>query len=265
MSVNLQQIAANVRFRLGSPLPQRPSLQQTFLAVASCAQSLYNRAEQSGQNWATEEIILTVLGNVSDYEISSSSTTIGGNLSAYSKPLQVLTYYPQNLGLPDRYIEFSMLGDMNYDWNLPVNIASTMFTDGSPNTAQRMAFFYQTGASGENALWVRVLPMPQLSAQYRVTFSQGTWADDAAITSSPLLNQFHELIEVWAAQSLLPSTGWSADEKDNRERRKEYAASLKNDQARVEPEFSFYIRNLVQDHLSNRVSSLDDEGLGGWY
>lgn len=245
-------------------MSQRPTLQQTFLAVVSCAQSLYNRAEQSGQNWATEEIILTVVGNVSDYEISGSSTTQGGNLSAYSKPLQVLTYYPQNLGLAQRYVDFSLLHDLNYDWGLPVNVASWMFTDGSPNTAMRMAFFYQTGASGENALWVRVLPMPNLSAQYQISFAQGDWANEAAITDSPLLNQFHELIEVWSAQSILPSCGWVADEKENRERRKEYAAALKNDQARVEPEFSMYVKNIVEPHLSNRASSLDDDYLGGW-
>lgn len=256
MSVNLQQICQNVRIRLGNPEPQIPTLQQVFLAVVSCAQSIYNRAEQSGQNWATEEIVLQVTSNTQDFLIT--------NVSAYSKPLQVLTYYPSNPSLPQRYVDFSLLSDLNYDWNLPVNIASFMFTDGSPNTAQRMAFYYKN--NGE--LWVRVLPMPNLSGSYQVTFSVGEWADSAAITDSPILNQFHELIEVWAAFSILPSCEWSDDPKENRERRKEYGIALKDAQGRVQPEFENYIMSLVEEHLTSRSSSLEwnnDTSAGGFW
>ena len=253
MAVSLQQICGNVRIRTGNPIPQKPSLQQVFLAVISCAQSIYNRAENSGQNWLTEEIVLQVTSNTQDFLIT--------NVSPFAKPLQVLSYWPQNPSLPQRYIDFVMLADLQYDWGLPVNIASFMFTDGSPNTAQRMGFYYKN--NGE--LWVRVLPMPNLSGTYQITFSSGAWADDAAITDSPILTQFHELIEVWAAQSVLPHCEWSGDAKENRERRKEYAQALKNDQARVEPEFEHYVSNLISEHLTSRQSSLDGYDSQNWW
>lgn len=247
---SLQSICQNVRIKLGEPSTQRPSLRQTFLAVSECAQSLYNKATQTGQNWATEEITLQVIPSTQDYLIT--------NLSAYAKPLQILSYYPQNLNIPVYYVSFTMLADLNYDWGLPVNVASWTFTNGSPNTAVRAAFYYKN--NGE--LWVRILPMPNLSAQYLITASVGEWADSAAITDSPILNQFHEVIEVWAAQSLLPTSSWWEDEKENRERRKEYTVSLKNDQMRVEPDFLLYARSIVSDHLASRDSSLDDDGWG---
>lgn len=245
----LQTCANNVRIRLGSPSEQRPSLQQIFLAVVSCAQSLYNRAELSGQPWTVTTYLLQVVNNSSDYLIAETSS--------YSKPLQVLTYYPQNPSYPQRVVEFDMIGDAHYDWGLPVNIASTMYSDGSPNTAMRMSFY----RIEDGSLWVNVLPQPQLSAQYKILMANGTWAQDAAITSAPVLNQFSELIEVWAAQSVLPTCQWTQDAKEDRERRKEYAMALKNDQMRVEREYELYIRNLVEQQIGARVSSLE----GDWW
>jgi hypothetical protein len=151
----------------------------------------------------------------------------------------------------------TMIGDAHYDWGLPVNIASWMYTDGSPNTAMRMSFYRKD----DGQLWVNVLPMPNLSAQYQILMANGSWSDDAAITSSPLLNQYHELIEVLAAQSILPNCEWTQDPKEDRERRKEYAIALKNDQMRVEREFELYNRNIVEQQISSRESSLD----GDWW
>src|SRR5262249_251151 len=113
--------------------------------------------------------------------------------------------------------------------------------------------------------WVRVLPQPQLSATYTITFASGDWTATAATGNSPILSQFNNLVAVWSAQSLLPSCAWWDDEKTNMDHRRELALSLKNDEIRLSEEFDRYCRNLVVDQMGIRDSSLDGDYLGGWY
>ena len=150
---------------------------------------------------------------------------------------------------------------MNFDWGWPVNVSSWMYTDGSNCTAMRMAFYY----ADDGSRYVRVLPQPQLSAQYLITFASGDWASTAAMESSPVLTQFHSLVEIWASQSMLPSCRWYDDEKANAAHRQEIFIALKNDEARIGDEFDRYVRNLVDDHMTIRKSSFDgSNSQWGW-
>jgi hypothetical protein len=245
-------MCSTVRVLTDSPLPQRPSLQRILLAVLQSTQSFYSKLESTGQPWSLKpDYLLAVANNTSDYLLAIDPS--------YGKPIQVLTYWPQNPSLPQRYVDFTVFNDLNFDWGLPVNVASFTYTDGSPNTAVRMAFFNRDDGSR----YVRVLPQPQLAGSYLVTFESGDWASSAAIEDSPVLSQFHSLIEIWAALSVLPSCQWVADQSYNMAHRKEIASALLNDRVRVEDDFDLYRRNMIRDHMTIRASSLDD-GAGGW-
>jgi hypothetical protein len=240
---------------LDDPLPQKPSLRRILLAVLQATQSFCSQLENTGAAWSLKpDYTLAVANGSSDYLLAIDDS--------YGKPVQVLTYWPANLSIPQRYVEFREFQDMNFDWGWPVNVASFMYTDGSPNTAMRMAFYYKD----DGTRWVRVLPQPQLSGgSYLITFASGDWSSNASLETSPVLSQFHSLIELWAAQSALPSCQWSHDQKYNMDHRRELMAALKNDQSRIQPEFDQYVRNLVDDHMGYRESSLDNDWTtGGW-
>lgn len=247
----LSDIAQSTRLRLGEPRAQKPSARAVLQAVVTKTQSKINQLGESGQPWAIDELYLNVVANQSDYLLPVTPY--------FGKVLQVLTYYPQNLGIPQRYVEFTQINDMNYDWGLPLNVASYMFTDGSPNTAMRIGF-YRKG--GEDNIWCRVLPMPMLSAQYLVTYSVGNWADDAGLDASPVLNQFHHLIEVQSALSLLPNCEWFDDEKMNDSRRSNLSKSLAYDETELKDDWERYIRSLTSDHLTLRTGA---GGMRNWW
>ena len=253
----IQQLCGDARLLADEPRPSRPSARRVLLAVLQAVQHFYSRLENTGQAWSVKaDYTLQVTPNTSDYLLSIDES--------YGKPLQVLTYYPVNPAWPQRYVEFFELSDMNFDWPWPVNIASYMYTDGTPNTAMRMGFYYKDDGSR----WVRVLPQPQLAAQYLVTFASGDWASTAGLEQSPVLTQFHSLVETWAAQSFLPSCEWWEDQLLNQKHRQELMGTLKNDELRLADEFDRYCRSLVDDHMTQRLDAFSRENngpWGGWY
>lgn len=249
----IQGMVQQTRLLCDEPLPQRPSGKRVLQAVLQNVQNLYSRLENTGQVWSLKpDYTLQVTGQTSDFLLAIDES--------YGKPIQVLTYYPQNPSYIQRYVEFREFQDMNFDWGFPVNISSWMYTDGSNCTAMRMAFYY----GDDGSRYVRVLPQPQLSALYLITFASGDWASTAVIGSSPVLSQFHSLVEIWAAQSILPSCQWWGDEAANIKHRQEIFVALKNDEARISDEFDRYCRNLVDDHMGIRQSSFDGASNWSW-
>ncbi len=254
---SIAQICADTRLLLDEPRPQQPSSRRILLAVVQALQSFYSQLENTGQAWSLKpDYSLVVSSNTADYLLAVDSS--------YGKPIQVLTAYPSNQSFIPRYVEFREFSAMNFDWPYPVNLAAWILNDGSNCTAMRMAFYYRD----DGTRWVRVLPQPQLSATYTVTFASGDFAANINFETSPVLSQFHSLIELWAAESVLPSCQWSDDAKYNADHRRELALSLKNDEARIADEFQRYCRNLVIDQMASRISSLDNDSIGlrgdGW-
>lgn len=250
---SIQSMAGEVRLRCDEPLAQKPNMRRILLAVVDSLQTFYARLGNTGQSWSLKpDYLLNVSAQTSDFLLSVDDS--------YGKPIQVLTYYPSNPSHIQRSVEFREIADMNFDWGLPVNISSYLYTDGSNCTAMRMAFYYQDDGSR----WVRVLPQPQLQAQYLITMASGDWTSAAALESSPVLSQFHSLVEIWASQSILPSCRWWDEEEKNIAHRKEIATALENDKQRIGDEFDRYCRNLIQDHMTIRSSSMDDDGIGIW-
>lgn len=252
---SIQQMCNEVRLRLDEPRPAKPPFRRVLQAVLDATQTFYSRLENTGQAWSLKpdySLVVTQNGN-QDFQLSVDDS--------YGKPIQVLSTYPQNPSFIPRYIEFREFNSMNFDWPYPVNFASWMLSDGSNCTAMRMAFYYKDDGSR----WVRVLPQPQLMATYAITFSSGDYTATVGMEQSPVLTQFHSIIETWAALSILPSCEWWDDQKENREHRRELAASLKNDESRIAEEFDGYCRNLVVDQIAIRHSSFDGSvDSGGW-
>jgi len=223
-------------------------MRRVLLAVLQATQSFYSHLENTGQSWSLKpDYQLVVSSGASDYLLAIDNS--------YGKPIQVLSYYPQNPSHIQRQIQFVEFADMNFNWPYPVNLSSWVMTDGSNCTAMRMAFYKRDDGSS----WVRVLPQPQLSALYLISFASSDWTSNAAIEDSPVLSQFHSLPETWAAMSILPSCQWWDDPKLNAAHRQELALSLQNDVGRTADDFQRYSRNLIQDHIGIRQSSFDGE------
>jgi len=250
---SLQDMCVATRILCDEPRPQRPSAHRILMAVTQKTQSFYSKLENTGQAWSLKpDYLLNVSANTGDFLLAVDDS--------YGKPVQVITTYPSNPSFIPRYVEFREFSYMNFDWPFPQNMASWIMNDGSNCTAMRMAFYYQDDGSR----WVRVLPQPQLNATYAITFASGDWASTAAMESSPVLTQFHQLIETWAAQSVLPSCQWEDDQKYNIEHRKELFFALKNDEAEMQDDFQRYCRNLVVDQIGIRDSSMDGDSFRGW-
>jgi hypothetical protein len=250
---SIVDMCTQTRLLCDEPLPQRPSSRRVLQAVVQNTQHLYNRLENTGEAWSLKpDYPLNVANNTNDYLLAIDES--------YGKPIQVLSTYPTNPSYIQRYIPFREFASMNFDWPYPQNLASWIWTDGSNCTAMRMAFYYRDDGSR----WVRVLPQPQLSATYIITFASGDWVSTAGIDQSPVLSQFHPLVETWAAESILASSAWWGDENMNINHRKELGVSLKNDEMRFSDEFDIYVRNLVVDQMGTRDSSLDGDSFMGW-
>jgi hypothetical protein len=228
--VNLRQMLSNVRTRCGDPRAQKPGDRALLLLLSTQIQTFVNETSLTGRPWAVDELSLVVSANTEDYPLPIDSH--------FGKPIMVRTVYPSNPGLIERDVDFIDLGEFNHDWPFPKDAGVGWSVDGSPNTAGRLAFFRK---SGTDQIWVRVLPIPQQSAEYQVLYQVGVYGETVPLDETPLLPEHHGLIEVRAAIAALPHCEWSDDQRANTERRKELAMTLDVDQQRLERIFRRYI------------------------
>lgn len=213
---SIRQMADNVRLRLGEPRSQRPSRRAVLQAVCTHVQSaIFNRLGATGKPWTIEQVTLPVAANQGTYTLNVGTE--------FGRAVDVYTSDPGNPSHIERSIPFWNLQDLQFNWGYPENIASSFLTpDGSPNTADRIAF-YRNSVGDISA---RILPMPQLAASYVVLFTVGNFIETASLDSSPLLSEAHMLPEVRAALSLLPQTEWCDDKAENRAMRKDFGITL---------------------------------------
>jgi hypothetical protein len=247
---SLAEIKQDVRVALMQPRAQRPTSQAILQAVCTHVQSaLFNRLSNTGKAWTVgTPYILTVQPNIDTYTLNVGTE--------YGKALDVSVYDPSNPVLIARSIPFWNVQDMNFNWGLPANIAEAYWSpDGSPNTAQRMAFFRDPVGQ----VFVKVYPIPQLDAQYEILWAQGLWADEAGLDESPLLAEHHQFPRVRAALALLPHASWFDSEPDNRERRKELAQSLQYEEAIFRSDFDDYVANINNSRMTQLYTMSFDE------
>ncbi len=237
----IDQMITNVRGRLMEPRQQRPSYRHVYRSLLDHIKNVYNHLSNTGHTWEEYELNVTVSANKSDYQL---------NDARLGKPIIVFTKDDSNPAHIERIVPVFELQDLNFDWGLPNDVgASLVDLNGSQHTAWRVGYYRREGLP-----YLRFKPTPQTSAQYRVMYVIGNWADSAGLGEEPVLSEHHHLIEIRAAISLLPFAEWDADENLNNQRRQQLAMSLKNDEGMFSGEFELYARSLHGQMMNQRWS-----------
>lgn len=237
----IRRIMANARIRLGSPRAQAPSDRQLLLITSSNIQSFLNESGASGRAWALDELNLVVQSNIEDYALPIDSS--------FGKAVQVRTVFPQNPAHIERDVTFTELGDLNFDWPFPKNLGALMMNyDGSPHTAQRIAFFRK---SGLDQVYARVIPTPQTTATYNVLYQIGEFMGVASLDTVLLLPQHHNLITIRTCLEVLPLCEWDDNEAINLAKRKELAVTFVPLERRLTSEYVDYLKRLT---VSSRLT-----------
>jgi hypothetical protein len=241
----LDEIISNARLRLGDPLPQNPSIRVLFKFAIDHCQSMYNSIGTVSRGWATSEVPLQVSPGISDYMIPASD---------FGKPLLVYTVDSVNPSHWERPVSFFEIQNLPLAYQGPANGANAManFVDGSFHTAMGIAFY----RANDQAM-VRIRPVPQAVAEYRIIYSVGDWASSADVSSIPALREHHHLIEVRSALSALPFAKWAAGDDEesvklNDLARKSLAPILAKDEAQFARDFAGFIRSVGGHRVSFR-------------
>lgn len=238
----IQESMSRVRTLLRDPKAQQPSDLAVLRRTLSKYQAMLNSLNNTGLAWAIGEVPLQVNQGQEDYEITGANN--------FGKALLVESADPGNPSHIVRQIEIFNIGNLDYNWLVPRNCAGWYAApDGSNTTALRTAFFRKEGF---NSVYVRVRPVPQLSAQYLIVYEIGDWTGNAGLQSELLLPEHHDLVITRIALSILPLCDWTDDEALNSNRRKELSMSLMKDEAEYSSLFEVYKRTVAQPSLNNR-------------
>ena len=224
---------ANVRILLADPKPQKPSDRHLLLAALRQTQGLYNRLSNTGAAWDVDELPLNAVGGRQGYQMAIDDS--------FGKPISVVRTGTNYVESPVDVFEIS---NLNFDYGMPQNYAGGVERIG----------WYRSGGT----LYLKVLPIPQQSARYTITYSIGNWMDTASLDDSPVLSEFHPLVETLAARSLLAASEWSDDKKSDAEKRRDLGQIFSLDIERMDDDFSRYSMSLTQPRMTTRVSSFED-------
>lgn len=234
--MSIRSMLENTRTRLGEELrDQHPSTKLLLLLLSTQVQNFLTEANLSGRPWAVDELTLSIGGGTGEYVIPADSH--------FGKPLEAYSYYPGDTNYVARSIDFVDLGSLYTDWDSPNNSPGWSL-DGSPNTAQRLAFFRK---SGDDQLYVRVLPVPSQPAQYKVIYQIGVYGETEDLDTTPMLPMHHALVEVRTALAALPHAQWSTDRKDNQDRRNDLRPTLIAEETMLRLNFRAYITSMGAD------------------
>lgn len=232
----------NVRTRCGGDelAAQRPSPTTLLLLLSTQIQNYITEANLSSKPWAVDEMTLQAVSGTEDYPLPVDSN--------FGKPIQVRTMYSADPGHIERDVEFTELGEVNFDWGFPRNFGSSLMLDNSPNNMARIAFYRRAGV---NQVYARVMPIPARSATYQILYQIGVYGEATPLDEIPLLPEHHALIELRTALASLPHCQWGDDEDFNRRRREELAASFQPDLARLTTNFKLYLASLSANYQPN--------------
>lgn len=224
MSSSVYSLIDGARARLGRVRAQSPSEDDVLREVSSHLRHFLNTLNNTSLAWDYRTLTLTVDANQASYQIPDTS---------FGKPFAVLTRDDSNPSHVVRRVPFFEAPNMHFNWEAPGNVGAYVPSfDGSNHTAQRAAFFWADGFA-----YVSFLPTPQTSADYDISFSVGDATRSMSLDTVPVLSQYHDLIEVRAARSLLPLCEWWDNEERNERKRRELALSLTADEQLYNQQF----------------------------
>lgn len=210
------------RIELANPRAQQPSRRHLLHLSVGVIQSFLNRMTNTGRAWTVGETTLAVSSGSGDY-------SLGVNIG---KVLDVVTYEPDNQSGTEEAVAF---GDLS-------NIT------GNSGIA-----FYRKG--GNDTLWAKVRPIPTESRTYYITYSIGSWAHDASLDDSPLLEQHHPLLVCKLARAALPAARWSEDAKADSFQRNDLRDGLDLRIGEYERDFKQYIASVNIPRMTQRAEA----------
>lgn len=181
----LRQMLPAARVELLDPKPQKPSYRLLLQLAVARVQNALNEANNTHRAWAIGDTILSVSSGTDEYPL---------NVSGVGKILDVVYSDPLNIEGTERQIPFYDYSALVGDWR-----------DG--NTASGIAFYYKN-----SQLYARVRPIPQESADYRVSFNVGSWAEGAQLDDEPFLSAHHHYFVSGIAFDALPAAEWFAND-----------------------------------------------------
>lgn len=164
----------------------------------------------------------------------TSEYSLGQNIG---KVLDVVTYDTDNQEGTERSVAFHDLNELVGDLRGEDSIIA----------------FYRKG--GQNTLWAKVRPIPTESRAYYITYSIGSWAKDASLDDSPLLDQHHHLLVAQLARDALPATEWTTDPKADDYKRQALDRSLSRRIEQYEQDFKQYIASVNIPRITQRVEA----------
>lgn len=227
-----------VRRRLRGPQQQHPSDREIYHSILDHTKDFYSTLSNTGVIWDEYELTVTVSAGQSDYQLND--TRMG-------KPYVVFTMDDSDPAHIERTIPIFEMPDLNYQWDLPNDIGSSLIDWNGHHSAWRVGHYRRNGFP-----YLRFKPIPQETAQYRVMYVIGNWADSAGLGDEPVMPEHHHLIEVRAAISQLPFCEWNADEDFNTRRQNKLALALKNDEMQFARTFELYNRSLHGTGMNER-------------
>lgn len=218
------------RVELCEPREQQPSYRQLLNVGVAVVQHAYNKANNTARSWAVSEAILTAVPNSEEVQLNAASV---------GRILSVTTYDPTNPAWIERPVTFHDLSELTMDWLQPQAVGWWPSTiDGSTANAVRVAFYRKNGLP---QVYARLLPLPQIEAQYRCIYQVGDVASGMALAQAPMFEQFHHMLVCQMARDAAISARWSDDAKADAAFRRELRASLQDRINEYLPEFKLYI------------------------
>lgn len=223
----ISELVEGARIELANPRAQRPSRRHLLHLSVGVIQSFLNRMANTGRAWTVGETTLQVSSGTGDY-------SLGVNIG---KVLDVVTYESDNQEGTERSIAFSDLSELVGDYRGGDSVIA----------------FYRKNA--QDTLYAKLRPIPTESRAYYITYSIGSWAKDAALDDSPLLEQHHHLLVAQLARDALPATEWTTDPKADDFKRQALDRSLSRRIEGYENDFKLYIASVTIPRITQRMET----------
>lgn len=211
MATRLENIFA-MRRLLDNPWPNAPSFDRLFQLELSGEADILNATNISERPWAVNTFQLNYTPGLAKYEI---------NVSDFGKAYLVTRIVPgpyvTRINVP-----FTDLNAQQYGAIWPWYGYGGIWT--IDNTIEKMSFFREGVTNAQ--YFVTIEPQPQQSAVYEITYVPGIVPASDPLESAVQLPEHASLIQYRGAMANLAYAKWYEDEKENRVKRQELAASF---------------------------------------
>jgi hypothetical protein len=227
----------NVRRRLDGPLYQSPNPRTILDRAIDAYRNAVTTANNTGNAWAVNELIITALADTRRYEITAAD---------FSKVLLIASV-PQRPNDPEEVIEMSQIEQLPREWAW-LN-GDTAWYSLWYNSARSIwaAAFRKSEANGFHS-YLEFRPTPKAGEQYRVLYQIGDFKQN--INKDNLIDfqlPFPELdfyFIALVAKSLLAYTRWSNSLEADMLKKKELSQAFDEDLAKYQNTFDDFIANL---------------------